>query len=102
MIFDLLYLLSPDESEFLDNEFDDDVSDSGSSVTYSFCVFYLHFVDSIGSISVYGSGVFAPTGVESKCDIFAFDVFVPIRVESKGSRTIEMFWRSNSLFPLQI
>ena len=48
------------------------------------------------------SGIFVPTGVESKCDIFAFFVFVPIGVESKGGQLIEMFWRSNYLFSFQI
>ena len=36
-----------------------------------------------------GSGVFVPTGVKSKCDIFEFVVFVPIGVESKGGRFIK-------------
>ena len=65
-------------------------------------VLFLHSVDSVGSVSVCGSGVFSPTGVESKMGIFAFDMFVPIGVESKGGQIIEMFWRSNSLFSFQI
>ena len=32
---------------------------------------------SVGSVSGLGSGVFAPTGVESKCDIFLSVMFLP-------------------------
>ena len=45
---------------------------------YSFPAFSLCFDDFVGSVSVSGSGIFVPTGVDSKCDIFAFFVFVPI------------------------
>ena len=54
----------------MDDDSDDDGSNSGSSVTYSFCAFYLRLTDSIESVSGMGSGVFVPTGVDSKCDIF--------------------------------
>ena len=40
--------------------------------------FSLNFDHSIGSVSGLGSGVFVPTGVESKCDVLTFVVFVPI------------------------
>ena len=73
----------------IDDAFDKLGSNSGSSGTYSFCTFSLGFDDSVGSVSVLGSGVFAPTGVESKGDIFAFGVFVPTGVESKGGQLIE-------------
>ena len=68
----------------LDDESDDDWSDSRSSGTYSFQTFYLPFDDYIGSVSGLGSGAIIPTEVEYKCDIFAFGVFVPIGVKSKG------------------
>ena len=45
---------------------------------------------------------FLPTEVDSKYDIFAFVVFVPIGFESKGGRLIKMFWRLNYLFSFQI
>ena len=59
------------------------------------CVFYYF----IGCVSGLRSGVFAPTLVELKCDVFAFVMFVSIVVEYKGGRLIEMIWRSSSLFP---
>ena len=102
MILDFLYFLSSDEAYSLNDESDDDGSDSGSSGTYSFCAFSLRFDDSVGSVCGLGFGVFVPTGVKSKCDIFAFVVFVPIGVEPKGGQLIEMFWRSNSLFSFQM
>ena len=52
--------------------------------------FSLHFDDSIGSVSGLGPGVFIPKGVNSKCDISAFVVLVPIGVESKGGRPIDV------------
>ena len=102
MIFDLLYLLSLDESYSFDDEYDELGSESGSSGTYSFYNFSLHFDDSVGSVSVLGSDVSAPTGVDPKGDIFASDISVPTSVESKGGQLLEMFWRSNSLFSFQI
>ena len=83
LLFDLLYLLSSDESDYLDDESDDDGSDSGSSSTYSFHDFSLRFDDYVGSISGLGSDVYVPTGVKFKCDIFTFVVFVSIGVRSK-------------------
>ena len=50
--------------------------------------FPLRFDDSVGRVSGLGSGVFSPTGVDSKCDIFSFVVSVPKGVESKGGRLI--------------
>ena len=41
-----------------------------------FRFFLLCFDDSVIHVSGLGSGVFVPTGVESKCDTFAFVVFV--------------------------
>ena len=102
LIFDFLYFMSSDESDSLDDESDSDWPDSGSSGTYYFCAFYLSFDNYVGSVSGLGSSVFAPTRVEYKGDIFAFDVFVPTGVESKGGWLIKMFWRSNSLISFQI
>ena len=62
-------------------------------------IFSVYFEDSVGSVSGLGSGIFGPIGVNSKCDIFALVMFVPIGVKSKGGRIIESFWRSNSFFP---
>ena len=56
-----------------------------------FYAFSLHLGYSIGGVSSLGSGVFVPTGVESKCDIFAFVMFTPIEVDSKGDGLIETF-----------
>ena len=67
-----------------------------------FPAFFIRFDDFFVRVSGLGSGIFVPTGVESKCDIFEFVVFVPIGVESKGGRLIEMFWRSYYLFSYQI
>ena len=77
MIFDFLYILSSDESYSLDDEYDKLGYDSGSSGTYSFHAFSLRFDNYVVSVCVLGSGVFVPTGVESKVNIFAFDAFVP-------------------------
>ena len=76
-----LYLLSLDESDFLDDKSDDDGSDSRSSGT---CYSPLRFDNSFGRVSVLGSGIFIPIGIESNCDVFVFVVFVSIGVESKG------------------
>ena len=76
MPFDFMYLLSSDESNSLDEDYDKLGYDSRSYGTHSFTAFYLRFDYSVGSVSVLGYGVFAPTGVESKGGMFAFDVFV--------------------------
>ena len=75
--------MSSDESYSLNDESDDDGSDSGSSSTYYFPDFSLCFDYSVVCFSGLGSGVFVATGVQSKCDIFAFVVFVTIGVESR-------------------
>ena len=84
LIFDFMYLLSLDESDSLDDESDDDVSDSGSSGTYYFHALSLRFENCVGSVSGLESVVFVPTALESKYDIFVFVVFIPIGVDSKG------------------
>ena len=94
--------MASDESYLLNDESDNDGSDSVSYGTYYFYAFYLRFDDVVSSVSGLGSGIFVPTVVEFKYDIFAFVVLVPIGVESKGGQLIKMFWRSNSLFYFQI
>ena len=42
-------------------------------LVHNIFAFSLCFDDSVGSVSCLGSGVFVPTGVGSKGDIFAFD-----------------------------
>ena len=66
----------------LDDESDNDGSDSGSSGAFSFP---LRFDNSVGRVISLGYGIFVTIGVESKCDFFAFVMFVSIGVESKGS-----------------
>ena len=89
----LLYLLSSDKSDSLDDEYDDDGSDSGSYVT---CNFTFRFDDSIVLVSGVGSGVFVPIGVDPNCDVVMLVVFVPIGVDSKCGRLIEIFWHPKS------
>ena len=90
LLFDFIYLLSSDESDPINDESDDDGSDSGSSGTYYFPNFLVVY-GSVGSVNGLGSGIFAPTGVESKCLIFVFIVFVPTGVKSKSGRLVKMF-----------
>ena len=78
LILDLLHFLSWGKSDSLKDEPDYDGYDSGSSGTCSFPAFPLRFDDSVCCVIVLGSRIFVPTGVESKCDIFVFVVFVPI------------------------
>ena len=60
--------MSSDESGLLNDESNDDGSDSGSSGTYYFCAFLCVLMNSVARVSGFGSGVFSPTGVNSKCD----------------------------------
>ena len=86
----------------LDDEYDDDGSDYGFSGTYYFPALSLHFYNYVGHISGLRSIIFVPTGDKSKCDIFAFVVFIPIGVKYKVGQLIKIFWRLNSLFSLHI
>ena len=79
LILDLLYFLSSDKLESLDDESDNDGSYSGSSRT---CAFPLRFGDSVGRFSGVGYGVFIPIGVDSNCEMFTFFVFITIGVDS--------------------
>ena len=102
LLSDSLYLLSLDQSDLLNDKSEKLGSDSGPYDTYSFYIFSLCFDDSVGSVSVLGSGSFEPTGVDFKGDIFASEIFVPTGVEYKGGRLLEIFWGSNYFFLFQI
>ena len=69
------------KSYWLNDDSDNDRSDSASSST---CSFPLRFEDSVGHVSGLWSRFFVPTGVESKCDVFVFVVFMTIVIQSKG------------------
>ena len=84
----------------LDDESDDDGSDSGYAGT---CTFTFRFEDSVGCVDdyvggVYGMGydVFVPIGIESIVEIVMLVVFVPIGVKYKGGQLIVIFWRPKS------
>ena len=86
-------MLSLDKSDYLDGEYDDDGSDSRSADMFSFP---LRFYDSVGRVRGVGSGFFFPVGIKSIGDVVTLLVFVPIGVESKGGRLIEIFWHPKS------
>ena len=81
MLLDLLYLLSSDGSDSLDDESENDGSDSGSSGK---CSFPFCFGDSVGRVSGMGYGFSLSIGVESNCEVVTFVMFVPTGVESNG------------------
>ena len=92
-----MQLLSSDKLDSLYDESDGDGSDSRSAGT---CAFPFRFEDSVGGVYDYvglvpgvGSGIFVPMGIQSIGDIVPFVVFMPIGVESKGGRLIQIFWR---------
>ena len=60
-LLDLLYFLSSDESDLLNDDSDYVGSYYGSSSTYSFHSFSLSFDNYVGCVSGLGSGVFLPT-----------------------------------------
>ena len=68
--FYLIYLLSSNKSDSLDDESGKLGSDSGSSGMHSFRTFSLRFDDYGGSVSVLGSEALAPTGVNPNGNIF--------------------------------
>ena len=88
-IYNFQFLLSPGESDSLDDESNKLGSDSRFSGTYSFCAFSLCFYNSVSSVIVLVYDVFAPTGVISKGDTFVSGVFLPTGFKSKGGRLIE-------------
>ena len=65
LLFDLMYLMSSDESDLIDDDSDFDGSDSGSSGRYYFCTFSFCFEDSVGSVGSLGSGVFCTNRIQS-------------------------------------
>ena len=94
---DLLELILAGKSDLLDDEYDNNGSDYVSAGT---CAFPFRFEDSVGGVYDYvglvpgvGSGIFVPMGIQSIGDIVPFVVFMPIGVESKGGRLIQIFWR---------
>ena len=58
-----MYFLSSEKSYYLNDESDNDGSDSGSSDRCSCLAFYLHFENSIGVFRVLGFGFFVPAEV---------------------------------------
>ena len=75
-------MLSSDELYFLDDESDNDGSDSKSAGTYNFP---FRFEDSVGRVEysvgcVRGvdSGVFVLIGIDLNCDLVPLVVFLPI------------------------
>ena len=70
------------------------------SLIRTFFAIFLCFDEPV--VGVLGSDIFAPIGVKPKGGIFPSDVFVQTGVNSKGGQLFELFWCSNSLFPLQI
>ena len=78
-LFDLLLLLSFDESDFFDYDSGNDGSGSGSPGT---CTFPFCSVISVDFVSGVGFGVFVSTRIESISDIVLLFVFVPRAVDS--------------------
>ena len=90
--------------KILDDESDDDGSDSRSAGT---CAFPFRFEESVGHVDdsvgnvdgsfcrvcVVGFGVFVPILIKSMGDIVLLVVLLTIGVESKGGRLIKIFWR---------
>ena len=84
----------------IDDESDNDGSDSGSAGT---CDFNFRFEYSIGHedasvVPVRGvdSSVFVTIGIESSFYVVPLIVLVPIEVKYKVGRLIEIFWRPKS------
>ena len=91
----------------LDDESDDDGYASGSAGTRAFPFSFEYPMDSVedsigcvdnyvGRVCGIDYGVFGQIGIESIGDVFTLVVIVPIGVESKGGRLIEIFWRPRS------
>ena len=69
-----MLLLSFDKLDLFDDESDDDRSGSGFAGT---CAFPFCYGNSIVRVSVVGSGVFVPTGIESLGEVVPLVMFVP-------------------------
>ena len=102
LIYFLQFMLS-DESDSLDDESDNNGSDSGFAGMCYFPFCFEDYVgsvgDSIGRVCGVGSGIFVPIVIESNCDVVPFVVFVPIVVESKIVRLIEIYGAQSPDFP---
>ena len=85
----LLYFLSSEKSNYLDDDYDELGTDPGSSGRYFYCPFSLRFDNFV--FGVLGSDVFAPIGVESKGGIYENKVFVPTGVEAKLVDSLHSF-----------
>ena len=102
-----MQLLSSDKLDSLYDESDGDGSDSRSAGT---CAFPFRFEDSVGrvddSIGCFGNSFGRVCGMGSVFfvliviysigEVVPLVVFVPIGVDSKGGRFIEIFWRPKS------
>ena len=93
-------MLSSKKSDSLNDESENDGSDSGSDGT---CNFLFRFEESIGRVDdsvgyVCGvvSGVFVLIVIESIDNVVLLVVSIPIGVDSKGGQLIEIFWRPKS------
>ena len=86
-------MVSANQSYFLNDESDDDGSNSGSDGTYTF---YFLFGESIGRVCGVGYGVFVSTGIDSIGDIFPLVVPIPIGFNSIVDQLIESLWRPKS------
>ena len=63
LLLDLLYLMSSEESDYLNDESDDGGSESGSSGT---CAFPFCFYNYVGHVGGVGSGIFF-NGISLSC-----------------------------------
>ena len=99
-------MLSSDESDLLNNESEHYVSESGSAGNWVF-LFALKILlvmlttplvtlTTLFVMFVAWLLDFPPIGIKSNCDIVPLVVFVPIGVDSKGDRLIEIFWHPKS------
>ena len=78
-------------------------SDSGFAGTCAFTFFFDEYVGRVdkflGRVCGMGSGVFLMIGIESIGDVVPLLVFVPIGVESKWGRLIELLGAQSPDFP---
>ena len=79
-----MHLMSPDKSDLLDDESDDDRSEYGSTGTYTFLfpfdapIGWASGVDHIGRVSGMVSGIFFPIGVVPNWYVVTLVVFILI------------------------
>ena len=92
-LISFLSLLYFDKLYFFNDESDNDGSGSCSPGT---CNFPFCSGNSVSHVRGVGPVVFVPTGIESIGDVVPLVMFLPIVVESKVGRLIELFWRPKS------